>query len=293
MTNTTDTDPRFSSPELPRDRLTMNAWNRYFYDTNPVVKRGISFHAISSVSNFKIIYGDSKIEQFFSDMVERLNLFNIITNIALEYYKMGEAFVYAELDKPNATWKSIILHNPDYMNVKMGKSGATIISMRPSELLKKSVSSKDPQDVELRSQMPENVRRCVENNEPIPMDDFNITHFKMLSTPYDVRGTSHIVSCYKDLLLYDKLIQTIDGSVPSTDTLNFIRENLCIGLMIPKSVLDRNEYNYVPTNLYTTFHNMIEQWLNNKIFMPISQLQGFHKLVNGKNVPIIPEISWK
>ena len=45
----------------------------------------------------------------------------------------------------------------------------------------------------------------VKRGQNIPLDNFNTTHLKLLSSPYDVRGTSVIVSVYKDLMLYDKL----------------------------------------------------------------------------------------
>ena len=52
---------------LPRDRMTMNAWNRNFYDTNPIVRNAITLHATYPISKINIKSKNRKIEQFFND----------------------------------------------------------------------------------------------------------------------------------------------------------------------------------------------------------------------------------
>ena len=67
------------------------------------------------------------------------------------------------------------------------------------------VQSSNPADIQLRKQIPEEILYHVKKGNNIPLDNFNISHLKMLSSPYDVRGTSIIISVFKDLMLYDKL----------------------------------------------------------------------------------------
>lgn len=139
-------------------------------------------------------------------------------------------FPYAELDETNGIWKSIVVQNPDYVTVKKSMASNTpIISLRPDEVMKKMVSSNHPVDIKLRSQIPDNIVHHIRRNEPIPLDNFNISHLKMLSSPYDVRGTSIIVSCYKELMLWDKIrecfsadteILTDSGFKKYTDVIN-------------------------------------------------------------------------
>jgi hypothetical protein len=57
----------------------------------------------------------------------------------------------------------------------------------------------------MRKFIPAHIIDYVKKGMNIPLDDFNISHLKLLSSPYDIRGTSIIVSIYKDLMLYDKL----------------------------------------------------------------------------------------
>ncbi len=349
---------------LPRDRMTMNAWNRNFFDTHPIVRNAITLHASYPISKINVKCKHRNIEQFFNDMAERIDLFDAIAGVAFEFWKMGEAFPYAELDENNGIWSNIVIQNPDYVTVKKsGVSNMPIISLRPDEVLKKVVSSNHPSDMKLRSQIPDNIIHHIRKNEPIPLDNFNISHLKMLSSPYDVRGTSIIVSCYKDLMLYDKLreckfaqadslinpitlisvggsgegeyhptdaalesyrqifeeaqwdkdfkiithaamkVERVGASGAIVDTqndFNFIRENLYAGLMVPKAIMDTEGAAYASASVglevlrtrYVMFRNMLEKWLEKKIFAPISQIQGFFEYRNGEKVLIVPEVDW-
>jgi len=349
---------------LPRDRMTMNAWNRNFFDTHPIVRNAITLHATYPISKINVKCKHRKVEQFFNDMAERIDLFDAIAGVAFEFWKMGEAFPYAELDENNGIWSSIVIQNPDYVTVKKsGVSNIPLISLRPDEILKKVVTSNHPADIKLRQQIPDNIIHHIRKNEPIPLDNFNVSHLKMLSSPYDVRGTSIIVSCYKDLMLYDKLreckfaqadslvnpitlisvggtgegefhpsdaqleayrqifeeaqwdkdfkivthaavkVERVGASGAILDTqndFNFIRENLYAGLMVPKSIMDTEGTAYASASVglevlrtrYITFRNMLEKWLEKKIFAPISQIQGFFEYRNGEKVLIVPEIDW-
>lgn len=115
-------------------------------------------------------------------------------------------FPYAELDEKSGKWAKIVIQNPDYVHVKKTVlSGEPIISLKPDAVLQRLVMSSSPADVQLRKQIPEKIIHHVRAGQDIPLDNFNISHLKMLSSPYDVRGTSIIVSAFKDLMLYDKL----------------------------------------------------------------------------------------
>ena len=43
---------------------------------------------------------------------------------------------------------------------------------------------------------------------------------------------------------------------------------------------------------YMQFRNMMSQWLKNKIFAPISKIQGFYDYSGGEKQLIVPEIDW-
>jgi hypothetical protein len=192
--------------QLPRDRITMNAWNRNFYDTHPLVHNCINLHATYPISKLNIKCKDRKVEQFFKDMANDIDLVNILQSVALEFWKMGEVFPYAELDENSGMWKNIIIQNPDYIHIKTSVlSGESVISMRPDAALQRLVHSSAPADVQLRKQIDEEILYHVKKGNNIPLDNFHVSHLKMLSSAYDIHGTSPVVSVYKDLMLYDKL----------------------------------------------------------------------------------------
>lgn len=191
---------------LPRDRVTMNTWNRIFYDTHPIVRNAINLHSSFPISKINITCPSKKIQQFFEDMCERIDLYSVVYGAALEFWKIGEAFPYAELDPNAGVWSRITILNPDYVHVKKSVIGnKSMIFLRPDSSLQRLVNSTAPADVKLRSVIPDNIIERVRRGQNIPLDSLHISHLKLLSSPYDIRGTSVIVSVYKDLMLYDKL----------------------------------------------------------------------------------------
>jgi hypothetical protein len=191
---------------LPRDRVTMNAWNRVFYDTHPIVRNAINLHASYPISKINITCKNKKVQQFFMEMAEKIDLYSVVYGAALEFWKMGEAFPYAELDENLGTWSRITILNPDYAHVKKTVIGNhTMVSLRPDATLQRLVNSTAPSDLSMRKFIPKHILNYVRRGQNIPLDAFNVSHLKLLSSPYDVRGTSIIVSIYKDLMLYDKL----------------------------------------------------------------------------------------
>ncbi len=197
---------QISNLNLPRDRVTMNAWNRIFYDTHPLVRNAINLHASYPISKININCKSKKVQQFFMDMAERIDLYSIVYGVALEFWKNGEAFPYAELDKSSGAWKRITIQNPDYIHVRKSVIGDQVqISLRPDAGLQRIVSSNSPADLQLKRRIPKEILDYVKKGQNIPLDPFNISHLKLLSSPYDIRGTSIIVSVYKDMIHYDKL----------------------------------------------------------------------------------------
>lgn len=194
---------------LPRDRITANAWNRAFYETNPIVRNCINLHATYPISKLNIKCHDKKKEQFFLDQAEKVDLISVVQDVALEWWKLGECFVYSSFDERTGMWDKIYTHNPDYISVRASAiPGVETILLKADPELEKIVTGSDPSYNRIREQLDERVINHVIKGEAIPLDSFNISHLKHLSSPYDIRGTSIIVSCWKDLMLYDKLRET-------------------------------------------------------------------------------------
>lgn len=169
-------------------------------------------------------------------------------------------FVYSSFDESTGMWDKIYLHNPDYISVNASSiPGIETISLRPDPELERIIMSNEPAHAKIREQLDERVVHHVLQGEYIPLDSFNISHLKHLSSSYDVRGTSIIVSCWKDLMLYDKLrecfdkdteILTRDGFKKYQDVIEIVN-----GQAVPKKEIEVACYN--PDNQEMEFYEPI------------------------------------
>lgn len=195
-----------SNLNLPRDRATINAWCRSFFALNPFVHNAISLHSTYPISKLNIKSPNKDIEKFFNDMIEEIDLMNICVQIAQEYFLLGEAFVYAELDEGKGKWSRLHIQNPDFMIVKRTVvASEPIIMLRPDENLKKIIFSNRPTDIEQRKQLNAHIIDSVRRGENIPLDNFHVSHLARRISPYEIRGTGLPVCIFRQLMLFDKL----------------------------------------------------------------------------------------
>jgi hypothetical protein len=198
-----------SNLNLPRDRATINAWCRSFFALNPFVHNAISLHSTYPISKLSIKCPNKDIQKFFDDMIEEIDLMNICIQIAQEYWLLGEAFVYAELDEGKGKWSRLHIQNPDFMIVKRTVvASEPIIMLRPDENLKKIIFSNRPTDIEQRKQLNQHIIDSVRRGENIPLDNFHVSHLARRISPYEIRGTGLPVCCFRQLMLFDKLYES-------------------------------------------------------------------------------------
>lgn len=195
-----------SNINLPRDRATINAWCRAFYALNPFVHNAIQLHSTYPISKLSIKCPNKEIEKFFNDMIEETDLMNICVQIAQEFWLLGEAFVYAELDINKGKWSRLMIQNPDYMIVKRTAiANEPIIMLRPDENLQRIVKSNRPADIEQRKQLNQHIIDSVRRGENILLDNLHVTHLARKISPYEIRGTGLPVCIFRQLMLFDKL----------------------------------------------------------------------------------------
>ncbi len=195
-----------SNLNLPRDRATINAWCRAFFALNPFVHNAINLHSTYPISKLNIKCANKKVEHFFNDMIEETNLMNICVQIAMEFWLLGEAFVYAELDQHKGKWSRLLMQNPDYMVVKRTVvADEPVIMLRPDQNLHNIVNSNKPSDVAQRKQLNQYIIDAVRRGENIPMNNFNISHISRKISPYEIRGTGLPVCIFRQLMLFDKM----------------------------------------------------------------------------------------
>lgn len=271
--NTTHLAPDVYSPlfltqniQLPRQRSTANAWNRAFYDTNPYVKNAINLHATYPISKYTLKCEDKNVEKFFNDMAEKIDLQTAIQNTAAEWYKIGEAFPYASFDETNGMWDQIYLHNPDYIRVRASPipTKSSSISLKPDPELEKIVMSPEPEYTKLREQLDPKIIYHVLRGEYIPLDDFNISHLRNLSSPYDIRGTSIITSVWKELILLDKYKECFDVETEVLTSSGFKKYNEVIEINDDGNAVPRGNFKiacYNPKKKNIEYHAPISATL--------------------------------
>ncbi len=215
MGNTAMQMPEIYSPlwltsnlNLPRDRATINAWCRAYYALNPIVHNAIQLHSTYPISKMNIKCSDPKVQQFFEEQIEEIDLMNVCVQIAQEYYNLGEAYPYAVLDQKRGKWSHIVLHNPDFVVVKrVAVAQEPIIMLRPDENLKNIVKSNRPSDIEQRRMLDPNIIDAVKRGQNIQLPEFNISQIARKISPYEIRGTGLTVCCFRWLMLLDKLVE--------------------------------------------------------------------------------------
>jgi hypothetical protein len=187
-------------------------------------------------------------------MIEETDLMNICVMAAQEYWVLGEAFVYAELDEHARKWSKFEILNPDYVNVQRSVSSAEpIISMRPDENLRRIVNGSTPSDIQQRQQLSESIIKHVRRNENIPLNNMNVSHIVRKIAPYEARGTGLCVTCFRALSLFDKLRESKYAQSDS-----FIN---------PLTLVKIGDADYKPTPVdLEHWRNIFEQAQNDKSF---------------------------
>ncbi len=195
-----------SNLNLPRDRPTINAWARSFFALNPIVHNAITLHSTYPIAKLNIKSKNQKVEKFFGQMIEEIDLMNMAVLAAQEYWILGEAFIYGELDEAAGKWNRLMILNPDYVHVQRSVIAAEpIISLRPDENLRRVVHGNQQTDIQQRQQLDPSIIEHVRRNENIPLNNFYVHHMARRISPYEIRGTGLIVSCFRALMLWDKL----------------------------------------------------------------------------------------
>jgi len=199
-----------SNLNLPRDKITINAWCRAFFALNPIVMNSISLHSTYPISKLNIKCKDPKIEQYFNEMIEEIDLMNICVQLAQEYWLLGEAFVHANLGD-DGKWDRLVIQNPDYMVVKKTPiASEPIIMMKPDHTLREIVFKNTPDAIEQRGLIDEHVIDCVKRGQNIPMNNFNMSYIARRISPYEIRGTGLPVSIFRQLALFDQYRECFD-----------------------------------------------------------------------------------
>lgn len=76
--------------ETPTKRKDRNEWYRFYYKHHPIVQTAINTHASFPLSRFKVEHDNIEFAEFLQEMVDEINLHELMTRMAAEYYVVGE-----------------------------------------------------------------------------------------------------------------------------------------------------------------------------------------------------------
>ena len=208
--------PLFQSTNmvLPRDRRERNEWCRHFYRTDPLVATAIDLHTEFPISNFSLQCSDRNIKEFFEYMLfDRLNINEILLNIGLKYWKIGDVFPFGQLDEKEGMWNSFTMLNPDYIDIKSNSLANTQqIELVPDEQIRTIIEAGPRGEYkELYKQLPQDIINSVRAGRNIKLDERLVSHIAHKASPYETWGTPLMMRCFKTLIYKDKLRQAQDA----------------------------------------------------------------------------------
>lgn len=212
-TNAKPYHPLFSSPDrmqLPVQLAQLNQYWRLFYNVDPVIGGVMDMHSEMPFSNASLIMdqvGDNSKEilHAFEDMMTETELLSWLPRITKEYHIIGEVFPYMFWDQDEGIWSHITIHNPDYVEVVDSPliDDDAILTLRPSQDMRKILQSTDPRYIRLRQKLPAEIVTMLAGGKNLPLDPLNASHIKRTAFPYDIRGTSIMGRMFRILMYED------------------------------------------------------------------------------------------
>jgi hypothetical protein len=207
--------PQINSPffdstnfNLPLDRISRNAWCRFYYKVDGVVASALELHTDYPLTNYTNDCKDHKIKEFYDQMAfDELDIMTLLHDIGLEYWKIGDVFPIGQFDNSRGVWDHFLLLNPDYVDVSRSYlSAQPTISLIPDAVLKDIVNGGSRgQYSDQYNQLPQEIIEAVRGGSNIPLPDANVSQISHKASRYETYGTPLLNRCFKTLLYKDKI----------------------------------------------------------------------------------------
>ena len=216
MGNPTFYQPLFQTTNmlLPRDRRERNEWCRHFYRTEPIIATALDLHTEFPISDLSNVCSDPYIKRFFDYMAfDKLDLINLLLEIGLEYWKIGDVFPFGQFNESEGIWENFTLLNPDYVNVTSSIfADEQQIELIPDDQITNIIAGGPSGEFgDLYRQFPDDIITQVKMGKNIQLDNRLISHIAHKASPYETWGTPLMMRCFKTLIYKDKLRQAQDA----------------------------------------------------------------------------------
>jgi hypothetical protein len=213
--------------ETPQNYVELYQRYRYYYKIEPVIGMAIDLHAQFPLSTFDLEHEDAMLQnEFQEEIVENLNIVELLSMMAHEYWLVGECFPFLIWDDVNdpQTFESWKLINP--LNIELQKSFMT--DGRPDEVIKlkidettKTIISNGPNHAKtgiLYNRMPrEWIDACTKGDGTLNLNHEQISHFKRKEGNYfDPAGRGEsIIRRVLHLLTYRDVMRDAQYAIAS------------------------------------------------------------------------------
>ena len=295
--------------EIPTKRREISHWSRYFYENEPKISAAIQIYSALATEGFNV--QSDTLKTYFDRINKKLELQHWLGLMSKEYFIIGDVFPFAEIEcpecknsginqegkacnHPGGSFRRVVCLNPDWIEVETNiLADEPVIKIVSDDDLKRIAFYKRPK--EIYDRLPKNVINLILAEKPIPLANESISHLKHNPYPYGTYGTSLIKPLFKLMVHKDKLMIAEYSSRPangesklqSTEDYKRINREIKESLFYVEAMIQR----------ISTWRLEMARWLENKIYLPISQMQGFvdkemTKEV-GEPVWIVPKVGWK
>jgi hypothetical protein len=199
---------------LPRDRRERNEWCRHFYRVEPIIATALDLHTEFPISDFDNVASDPYIKKFFDHMAfDKLNMVNLLLDIGLEYWKIGDVFPFGQINESEGMWEKFVLLNPDYIDIQSSVLAEDpVMELIPDAEIQSIVNSgPNGKYGDIYDQLPDDVIRQVKMGKNIKLDSRLVSQISHKAAQYETWGTPVMMRCFKTLIYKDKLRQAQDA----------------------------------------------------------------------------------
>lgn len=196
---------------------------RLFYSTHDLVPLLIDIYAKFPVVGMEFQAKDPLIEKFYTDMfLNKLNYEEFLPDsIGREYFVAGEVTTLAHFNESLGVWSSEEVLNPDMVSVskslfieeervqllvkdlvealKTGPAGRPDAQERPSERLERGYEYQ-----QLQKYYPEIIAAAA-RDDGLDIADALVSRLVNKASPWDLRGTPHLLRSFRTLLMEESL----------------------------------------------------------------------------------------
>jgi len=269
----------------------LNRWFGYYYKYHPLIGNLINLHAELPLSRFGFQgVEDPSILHTYEDMSDDMNLFSGMIDFLKTWFLYGEAQPYLFWDDNLNRFNNMAFLDTSYIEVfshaffhNNDGNPTTVYSLIPDDLLVELIYSEHPMIKELvTNNLPESVIQSVNESKPLIINNFNTEMVMRKANPWDIRGTSVVLGCLKELMYEDKLRES--------------QYAIAEGHVNPKWIWKLGQPGeYMPTtDDITAFKDVLIAANNDPIFNLVThyavnlQVEGS----SGRILPIVPELQF-